>query len=166
MLSGMSTVTAAPTEAPPPRPRAPRASLWTLRVVAVLVTTLVLLQPVLAGLYMSGSYDMLTGHEVNAHVLTLTTLIQFVAAVVFWARRGKGWTALLALLLMLVVNVQAGFGYARLLAGHVPMGVAITVVQVLFAVWLLGPRARVPRRSWRNRSERHEPARPVPAVTP
>jgi hypothetical protein len=146
----MSTVTATPAPVGQPPARAPRASLWVLRVVAVLVTLLVLLQPLFAGLYLSGSYDMLRGHEVNALVLSLVGLGQLVAAIVFWARRGRGWPALLALVLVVAEQVQTGFGYARLLGVHIPLGVAIVVGQVLLTAWLLGRRARRPRRRLRR----------------
>jgi hypothetical protein len=148
----MSTVTATPAAVDPEPAKAPRASLRVLQVFAVLATLLVLLQPLLAGMYLSGSYDMLSVHEANAFAVTLVGLALLVAAIVFWARRGKGWTALAALGLLVAEEAQTGFGYERLLGPHIPLGVLIVVGQVLLTMWLFGRRAREPRKPWRRRA--------------
>jgi hypothetical protein len=67
--------------------------------------------------------------------------------------RGPGWPALASLALLLAEELQLGFGYARILALHVPLGVAIfgLTVAILIGTGRLTrvepdprPRPRVP----------------------
>lgn len=54
--------------------------------------------------------------------------------------RGPGWPALASLALLLAEILQLGFGYGRVLALHVPLGVAIFGLTVALALgaWRLG----------------------------
>jgi hypothetical protein len=57
-----------------------------------------------------------------------------VAVLVWRPGRGPGWPALASLALLLAEEFQMGFGYARLLGLHVPLGVAIFGLTVVMVV--------------------------------
>lgn len=116
----------------------PGWSVWLLRASTVLVTVFVLLQPVLAGLFVTGDVGMLGLHSLNANVILLLVLIQLVAAFLVW-RPGGGavWPIWTSLAYLLLIEAQAGFGYARLVAVHIPFGVALfgLAVALLLGTW-------------------------------
>jgi len=114
----------------------PRVTLWLLRCTTAVVTVGVLLQPVLAGGYLSGDFDLLWWHATNASVLMSVALAQIVVAVCFWLiGRGKPWPVLLSVALFFAAGVQTGMGYARVLWVHIPLGVALVLLALgLFAV--------------------------------
>jgi hypothetical protein len=156
----MTTQADAITEAtapPPPTDRGPRTSLQVLRVVAVLHSLAFLGQPVFAGGYLMGDVDALALHDANAFVITGLDMIQLICAVVFfWKGRGRVWPIGASLAIALAVEVQVGMGYERLLLVHLPLGVSLTVGQILITVWLFRAAAATsrPRRSRRSRPER------------
>ena len=126
--------------------RTPRASLWALRVTAILHSLLIFLQPVLAGEYLAGDLNAIGNHETNAHVVTTAAFAQLLAAVIYgWRGRGRWWPVLLTVGLELAEETQKIFGYAQNLLVHIPLGVTLIVTQVLLTVWLFGHRSRQPR---------------------
>ena len=142
------------TTTPPPPDQGPRASLQVLRVVAVLHTLAFLAQPVFAGGYLMGDVDSLALHDINAFVITGLDLAQLICAIVyFWGGRGRAWPIWASLAVALAVEVQVGMGYERLLVVHLPLGVSLTVGQILITIWLFGAGAASarPRRSRRSR---------------
>lgn len=146
--------TAAPT---PQNDRGPRATLQVLRVVAVLHSLAFLGQPVFAGGYLMGDVDALALHDANAFVIAGLDVIQLICAVVFfWKGRGRAWPIWASLAIALAVEVQVGMGYERLLLVHLPLGVSLTVGQILTTVWLFRAAAATPRprRARRSRPER------------
>src|SRR5262245_17827771 len=139
---------------PPPADRGPRVTLQVLRVVAVLHSLAFLGQPVFAGSYLMGDIDALALHRANALVVTGLDVIQLVCAIVFfWKGRGQAWAIWASLAIALAVEVQVGMGFERLLAVHLPLGVSLTVGQILTTVWLFkaGASAARPRRGRRAR---------------
>jgi uncharacterized membrane protein (UPF0182 family) len=143
----VDTLTAEP--AAVARNAGPRVTLWLLRAVTLLFLLAVLVQPVLAGLYLSGEWDALGIHSGNAVLVELLGQVLVLTALAYWlAGRGRGRFALAAVLLWLAVGMQAGFGYARLLGLHIPLGVAVVTASVLFAIWVWRRGARTPRRAW------------------
>ncbi|WP_369255471.1 hypothetical protein [Streptomyces sp. R35] len=105
---------------------------------AVLMYTVALVyfgQAVLAGQFLSGSYDALRWHQYGA---TLTDALLFCALVVgaLLRRHGKGklWPFLAALTLLLANQAQNGAGAARLLSLHIPLGVAMIAGAFLVAL--------------------------------
>lgn len=126
----MTETTVASEAAPPPSApgpvSGPRATLLILRIVVVLTSLLILVQPFLAGAYLQGQFDALGLHELNANLIAGLALIQVFAALAYW-RIGRGVAApvfaSLALLVLLVV--QLSFGYSRTMLVHIPLGVAI-----------------------------------------
>jgi hypothetical protein len=102
---------------------------------------LVALQPISAGLFLSGYGRAVTIHAVVALALLLGVLVQAVIAVVSWRRRGvPGWVAGVSLVLFVVVFFQHGLGYNKVYWLHVPIGVG------LFG-WLIRLRIRLDNHS-------------------
>ena len=162
MSTQADTVIGEPGASPPPVDRGPRASLQVLRVVAVLHSLAFLGQPVFAGGYLMGDVDSLSLHDINAFVISGLDLAQLICAVVyFWGGRGRAWPIWASLAVGLAVEVQVGMGYERLLVVHLPLGVALTVGQILITLRLFGAGAASarPRRSRRSRPSPADGAR-------
>ncbi|MET8030392.1 hypothetical protein [Streptomyces avermitilis] len=85
-----------------------------------------LLQAALAGLFITGDVGLLDWHAANASVLALLVALEAIAAFLVW-RPGRGPIGpfLLAVGLLVLVGVQQAPGESRVLAGHVPLGMAI-----------------------------------------
>lgn len=106
-----------------------------LRVVVLLHAALILAQAAFAGQFLGGDAGWVRVHEANAGIIQLTAFVQLVLAILVWRPgRGPGWPALASLALLLVEELQLGFGYARMLALHVPLGVAIFGLTVAILV--------------------------------
>lgn len=118
-----------------------RWPLRVLRVVAVLVLLDTLAQAALAGLFVTGDLDLLTWHAANAGVLSALTVVQTVAALVVWrAARGPLWPAVASAVLVVLVSVQRGLGEARILAGHMPLGMAVFGCAAALTCWAFAHR--------------------------
>ncbi|WP_237742723.1 hypothetical protein [Actinopolymorpha alba] len=129
-----------------PTETGPRASLWTLRVVALIAAVLVVAQPILAGEYLSGAVDAIGVHGFNANFVILMVMVQIaVGLVYFLAGRGRLWPALFSGALFFLVGIQIGMGYSRDLAVHIPLGVMIVASQVFFTIWVFRRAARYAR---------------------
>lgn len=129
----------------------PRASLWFLRTTAVLHATAVVLQPVLAGMYLGGDVDAIGMHGVNASLVNVLALTQIVATVGYaWPGGGRVWPLAASVAIFMAEGFQIGMGYSSNLPVHVPLGVTIVVSQVLLTVWVLRPAAKAPR-TWGGR---------------
>lgn len=135
----------------PPAPYAPggpRKSLWAVRVVAVLHALVVLAQPVLAGFFLDGDVDAIVVHEGNAHLAVGMAFFLGIAGIVYaWPGGGRWWPALAGLGFLLLEEAQTGFGYGRILAVHIPLGVLLVVVALAFAAWTFRASARRLRRA-------------------
>ncbi|MER7466776.1 hypothetical protein [Streptomyces sp. NPDC097981] len=112
---------------------------WPLRLMRT-ATTLVLLdtlaQAALAGLFVTGDLDLLTWHSANADVLTALTLLLTAAAVLVWRRPGgPAWPAAASAALAVLVGAQQGLGEARVLAAHMPLGMAIFGLATALMCW-------------------------------
>jgi hypothetical protein len=130
----------------------PRTSLQVLRWVAVLHTLALVIQPVLAGVYLGGDADAVRLHSFNAIVVTGLDVLQLICAIVFtWKGHGRSWPIYTSLGIALAVEVQVGVGFERIMAIHVPLGVTIIALQVLLTVWLFRPAAATPRQPRQKR---------------
>lgn len=125
--------------------RGPRLSLWVLRVTATVHLVLVLAQPVLAGLFLTGNVDAINVHAGVAGVLGITALALVAASIAYVVRRGRLWVLPVTVVQFLVIGLQMALGFTRALGGHVPLGVAIASASVLVAVWVWTPAAAGPR---------------------
>jgi hypothetical protein len=92
-------------------------------------------QAVLAGSFLSGHYGALDLHALGATLTGVTAIAQTVAALLLW-RPGGGplWPALASAALFAAEAGQIVMGYGRVLAVHVPLGVAIITATVLMLV--------------------------------
>jgi hypothetical protein len=97
-----------------------------IRRLVVINLGLVALQPISAGLFLSGYERAVTVHAGVALALQLGALIQAVTAVVLWRRRRvPAWVAGLSIGLLVIVFLQVGLGYNKQYWLHVPIGVGI-----------------------------------------
>jgi|SRR5689334_5878055 len=94
------------------------------------------LQPVSAGLFLSGYERAVSVHAVIGIGLVIGVLVQAVASVVVWRRGAPAWQMRVSLILFAVVLIQLALGYNKVYWLHVPIGVG------LFG-WLIRLRARV-----------------------
>jgi hypothetical protein len=122
----------------PPRPRWP---IVVLRVLAVVVLLQVLLQAALAGGFITGSVGLLGLHSANGILLVLTTAALLPAAVLL-LRPGRGpwWPIAFAVALWWVVAIQVGFGFARFVGLHIPIGVTLMGLITGFTWWAFSHR--------------------------
>ncbi|MEV0086939.1 hypothetical protein [Saccharopolyspora sp. NPDC050642] len=116
-----------------------RPALFALRLVAAAHAVAIFGQPVFAGVFLSGDYDMLHNHAVGADVVFYLALVQLVAAIVLWALRGARWPSAVALLIVLGETVQYFAGLNGALDLHFPLGVALIVLTVTSLIALLRP---------------------------
>ena len=128
-------------------PPGPRVTLWLLRAAVSAFLLAVLVQPVLAGRYLAGEFDALGVHASNAGVVILLSMVVAATSLLFATLgRGRFWPLPVAVALFLGAGFQTGSGYARQLALHIPLGVAIVTAAVLLAVAVWRPSMRRPRR--------------------
>ena len=107
---------------------------------------MVLAQPVLAGMFLTGDVDAIAMHGLNASLLLLVALIVIAAAVAYvLGGRGTLWVLPIGVLLFLADGFQIGAGYTRQLELHVPLGVVIVTTSVLLTAWVWSPFAARPR---------------------
>jgi hypothetical protein len=108
----------------------------TLRVLITVFLLLTLLQPVLAGMFVTGDADLLTWHELNAHAINATSWFLVLDTVLLWRPgRGPAWPMAVAVPLSASVTVQGELGYARELAVHIPLGVLLVACATALTYW-------------------------------
>jgi len=102
--------------------------LLLFRIVATLAAVGTILQPFLAGLFLSGSFDALKAHEVTGQAVGGIAVLSFLCAILYW-RVGGGPVIALRMSggLLVAVVLQIVLGYSRILALHVPLGVALVI---------------------------------------
>ncbi|MFD0402703.1 hypothetical protein ACFVHI_32025 [Kitasatospora sp. NPDC127121] len=118
----------------PPAAAAPRWPLILLRITATTLAVLALLQVMLAGSFLNGTYESLKDHEGNAMTLATVVLCQLAAAALV-RRPGRGplWPLWTTAVLTVAVVGQIAAGYARSISVHVTLG-ALLVSGVLFGL--------------------------------
>lgn len=120
-------------------------SLWLLRITATVHLVLVLAQPVLAGLFLTGNVDAIAVHGAVGSSVAAVDLAMIAAAIVYVLARGHLWVLPGMVVLFLASGIQIGMGFSRQLGIHVPLGVVIVTMAVLLAVWVWTPAASRPR---------------------
>ncbi|MCG5215541.1 hypothetical protein [Streptosporangium sp. KLBMP 9127] len=130
----------------PPAPTKRRWIIWSIRLASTAHLAGVLGQAALAGLFVTGDANLLHWHEVNSINVRGLLLLQIVAAVLV-RRPGRGpvWPAWLSGLLLVVEEMQAGLGYVRMLALHIPLGVVVFGVSAALTAWTWWGLRRTPR---------------------
>ena len=117
---------------------APRWPLWAFRVTSTVAAIMLFDQAVFAGQFLDGGYGSLQTHRENATYAGIAVLLSGVAAVlVRWPGRGPWWPALACLGVFGLVALQIALGYARAITFHVPLGVAIILLEasLAFCAW-------------------------------
>lgn len=113
-----------------------------LRIVAVATSVVVLLQAVSAGLFVTGQVSFLDMHGYGAMLAGLLVIATLVTAVLRWKPGGgTSQPVLMAVVEVVLVVAQAGLGASRALSLHIPLGVALFGVTLLYAVWACTPAA-------------------------
>jgi hypothetical protein len=131
----------------PPRVRQPAVTLWLLRIGLTTHLLAAALQPVLAGMFLTGDVDAIEVHAGTATALGLICLTCAGISIGYvTAGRGRLWILPALLALFTVETGQIIVGYLRVLQVHIPGGVTIVVASVLLAVWVWTPLARRTRR--------------------
>lgn len=124
----------------------PRTTLRVLRIFAVLHSLCAIVQPMLAGVYLSGEVDALDVHALNGHITSVLGLAQLVAAIVYvWRGRGRTWPLYSAIGIVVAEQAQTATGFEGVVAIHIPLGVSIISMQILLTVWLFRASARSTR---------------------
>jgi hypothetical protein len=128
------------------RAKRPKISLAFLRIVLVVHAALVVLQPIMAGYYLSGEADAMNWHSPIGSTLWMWSMIQFAVAVLYW-RPGGGrlWPALATVALFFAELAQMVLGHSQTMSVHVPLGTAIVISVLLFAAWSFRSSARLGR---------------------
>jgi len=122
-----------------PLPRG-RTVLGVLRGFVAVHTVVIFAQPVFAGRYLIGDYDMLALHGLGADLVTYLGVAQLVVSALLWRRGGMLWPFWASLLLFLGGSGQYFAGVAGALDLHVPLGVALAMFAsiMLVAIWRAG----------------------------
>ncbi|MFD9226040.1 hypothetical protein ACFWDI_39960 [Streptomyces sp. NPDC060064] len=112
---------------------------WPLIVLRCVITAfllLTLLQPVLAGMFITGDVDLLDLHEINAHTISFLSWLLVINTVLLWRPgRGPAWPIALAVVVAFLVQTQTGSGYSRALGLHIPLGVALVAGATALTYW-------------------------------
>lgn len=114
-----------------------RVALGVVRWAVTVHTVALFGQPVFAGRYLVGDYDMLAVHRLGADLLTSLATVQVLLAALLWWRGGARWPFWASLLLLLGETAQYFAGLAGALDLHVPLGVALVVLasMMLVGIW-------------------------------
>lgn len=114
----------------------PRGTLLALRIVAVLVTLIGFAQPVLAGLFIGGTADVVFIHGMVGESVWAFALIQLIIAIVYvWKGRGRMLALYAAIGLLLSAYVTSMLGWMGVVAVHIPLAVAVIAAQLVFTLW-------------------------------
>lgn len=108
-----------------------------LRVSLVLLMITLFVQVVLAGLFITGDVDMLKAHSENSAtgIGTLDLIVLIFAILLRWPGRGPVGPMWVGIALVVLLEVQGGLGYLRLIAWHIPVAVVVIVIGAIFTNW-------------------------------
>ncbi|WP_232665060.1 hypothetical protein [Pseudonocardia sp. TRM90224] len=122
---------------PPVVTRRPCVTLWLMRTAATLHLVVVLCQPVLAGMFLTGDVDAIAVHGTIGSLLAAYDLLVLLPIAIAYVTGGRGRVFVLpvVVVLFLATGFQIGMGYSRELQLHVPLGVLIVTAAVLLAAW-------------------------------
>jgi hypothetical protein len=114
--------------------------LLALRVVAVLQAISMFLQPVLAGMFLSGQDGMIDVHAANGMIVAVFCLVQTVIA--FMLRRGRRierriFPTSSALFLLEVLQITVGFQHSLWI--HIPLGTMVMAATAVLMTRIMAP---------------------------
>ena len=121
-----------------------RASQTAFRALITVNAMLLLVQPVLIGLFRSGGDEAkLHAHEIVGSAVGATGIFAVVASILVWRIAKWPATAVLWCILLLVAEVvQLSLGYDRHLGIHVPLGVLLAIAASFLDLWVYKPHGR------------------------
>jgi len=109
---------------------------WLFRVTSTIAAVMLFDQAVFAGQFLDGTYSSLHTHRENATNAGIVVLVSLVASIlVRWPGRGPWWPILANVGIFGLVGMQIALGFARVIALHVPLGVAIIGLATALAIW-------------------------------
>ncbi|NNM44988.1 hypothetical protein [Knoellia koreensis] len=126
-----------------------RLSSWLLRATVTLHAIMAIAQPFSMGEYLDGVIGALTWHAAIGGSLFLVTGLAGTASLVLVLQRAPLRLLVPPTVLFVAEIAQIALGGARVLAIHIPLGVAIIGASVWWAWWVWRPataRRRVPAR--------------------
>jgi hypothetical protein len=143
----------------PSRVRALKSATVFFRAAVTVHVVLLLTQPVLIGLFLSGGDDAkLRAQEMVGSSVGVSAMLLVVASIVAW--RIAHWPAkavVWSLALLVAEVVQLTMGYDRHLGIHVPLGVLLAIGASFLHLWAYKPQ---PSRSLESRSTVIAPSGP------
>lgn len=110
-----------------------------LRVIAVLHALSLILQPILAGFFLSGHDNLIDLHATNGMTLVGLCLVQTVLSVVLWRKkviRRQIFTQSLVILVLEVVQLTVGFSHTMWI--HIPLGTLLMVGTAMVVNQIMG----------------------------
>jgi hypothetical protein len=123
------------------RSRSATRALLVNRVLVSAHAVAIIGQPVFAGGYLGGDYDMIWPHRWGADVVSYLGYAQVLAALVLWLVRGPRWLFGVSVLIAAGETGQYFAGLAGALDLHVPLGVALVTAMMLTTVAVWRPQA-------------------------
>lgn len=149
-----------------------RVASIALQVALTLHALLLLVQPLWAGLFLSGDYERLATHHDTALVVMGTgTLVLVLAVAAWWFASWPTWLPIAAFALMTLLGMQFTAGFDRQMGLHIPLGTLLAVGTIHLVGWTykqpVGPTrtlASVDPRAWLRR-RRGDAATASPAAT-
>ena len=135
------------------------------RAVVTVHVMLLLTQPVLIGLFLSGGDDAkLRAHEMVGSAVAVSGLLLVIASILAW--RIARWPAMAVVwcvVLLIAEVVQLTMGYDRHLGVHVPLGVLLAITACLLYEWAYKQK---PSRSLESRPSTTASPDPSPLEVP
>jgi len=132
-------------------------TIWCLRIVVTVEAVLVFDQAVFAGQFIAGDFGALSTHRLNGDLVGTVAVLQIIATILLWRPgRGPAWPIAVSTTLFVLINVQIASGMSRLIAVHVPLGVAITVGTIHLLAWAWRYRPATPPSTVDEVAERTE----------
>jgi hypothetical protein len=115
----------------------PPAVLGVVRGFVTVHAVVIFAQPVFAGSYLIGDYDMLALHALGADLVSYLGVAQLVVTALLWWRGGMRWPFWASLVLVLGETGQYVAGLFGALDLHIPLGVALVALAsiMLVAIW-------------------------------
>jgi hypothetical protein len=115
----------------------PRVTLYVLRVFVTVHLLLALVQPVMAGIFLTGDTDaMNNAHSPIGSTLWLIAMFQVVPALLYrWPGGGSLYPLWFTLGLFFAEFAQLVLGNAQVMVAHITLGVLIITALVMLTAW-------------------------------
>jgi hypothetical protein len=118
-----------------------RFATLVFRAIVTVHVVLLLTQPILIGLFLSGGdRAKLQAHEIGGSAVGATGLMLVITSIVVWRiARWQARVVIWCLVLFVAETFQLVMGYDRHLGIHVPLGVLLTVMASFLYAWAYKP---------------------------